>query len=295
VIPLFPAILLLLQAVISVHTELVAVPVIVTDGRGHHVSGLSQESFRVYEDGRPQPIALFRHGDVPVTLGLIVDRSQSMRPKSWALLIAVAALLRSSRPDDELFAVGFNDRVSFAPAAGQPFTNDASAITTALSAMPSEGRTALYDGVAEGLQHVQLGHAEKKILVVVSDGGDNASRETYAHVVELARESQAVIYAIGLMGTSPPQEDEDVGLLKRLCKDTGGGAYFPKSPGEIIMAATHLARDLREQYTLGFAPGARTDGPAYRRIEVKVSAAGQGRLHVRTRSGYVVAGGKGQR
>jgi VWFA-related protein len=218
-----------------------------------------------------------------------------MRPKSSALLIAVAALLRSSRPDDELFAVGFNDRVWFAPGAGQPFTSDASAITTALSAMRSEGRTALYDGVAEGLRHLQLGHAEKKILVVVSDGGDNASRETYAHVLELTRQSQAVIYAIGLMGTPPPQEDEDVVLIKRLCKDTGGAAYFPKSPGEIIVAATHLARDLREQYTLGFAPGARTDGPGYRRIEVKVSAAGQGRLHVRTRSGYVAAEGKGRR
>lgn len=289
---LLPAVFLLLQAVISVHTELVAVPVVVTDGRGHHVSGLSQDRFRVYEDGRPQPIALFHHGDVPVTLGLIVDRSQSMRPKSAALLIAVAALLRSSRRDDELFAIGFNDRVSLALASGQPFTNDAGAITTALSAMPSEGRTALYDGVAEGLRHLQLGQAQKKILIVVSDGGDNASRETYAHVLELARQSQAAIYAIGLMGTSPPQEDEDVGVIRKLCKDTGGAAYFPKSPGEIILAATHLARDLREQYTLGFAPGVRMDGPAYRRIEVKVSAPGQGRLHVRTRSGYVMAGNK---
>jgi Ca-activated chloride channel homolog len=103
---------------------------------------------------------------------------------------------------------------------------------------------------------------------------------------------EAVIYAIGLTGTSASNEDEDVGVIKKLCKDTGGAAYFPRSPGDIIAAATHLARDLREQYTLGFAPGARTDGPAFRRIEVKVSAAGQGRLHVRTRSGYVVGGDK---
>jgi Ca-activated chloride channel homolog len=292
VIPLLSAVLLLLQAVISVHTELVAVPVTVTDARGHHVSGLSQENFRVFENGRPQPIAAFHHGDAPVTLGLIIDRSQSMRTKTPALQAAVSALSQSSRPDDELFAVDFNDRVSFALPGGRPFTNDAKELEASLTAVDAAGQTALYDGVAEGLQHLQLGHGEKRALIVVSDGGDNASRRTPAEVLALARRSDVVIYAIGLLGTSPAEEEEDAGLIKRLCKDTGGVAYFPRSAREIIAASTHIARDFREQYTLGFVPGTHTDGRAFRRIEVRVSAAGQGRLHVRTRSGYVVPGDK---
>ena len=286
VIAVLPAVLLLLQAVISVHTELVAVPVVVTDARGQHISGLSQDSFRVYEDGRQQPIAVFHHGDGPVTLGLIVDRSQSMRPKSTALLSVVSALLKSSRPEDELFAVDFNDRVLLALPEGRSFTNDAKELEAALTAVRAEGRTALYDGVAEGLQHLDIGHGEKRALIVVSDGGDNASRRKYAEILALARRSDAVIYAIGLLGASPVEEEEDAGLLKRLCRDTGGVAYFPRTADEIVEVSMQVARDLREQYTLGFTPSARTDGRAFRKIEVRVTAAGQGRLRVRSRSGY---------
>jgi Ca-activated chloride channel family protein len=287
VIRLLPIVVLLLQAVISVRTELVAVPVTVTDARGHQVGGLRQENFRVFEDGRPQPIALFHHGDAPITLGLIVDHSQSIRPKRSQLVIAVSTLMRSSRPDDELFAVAFNERASFALPPDRPFTGEANELEAALIAVPVEGRTALYDGVAEGLQHLELGHVGKHALIVVSDGGDNASRRTYADVLALARRTDAVIYAIGLLGTAPAEEEEDAGLLKRLCKDTGGAAYFPRSPSEIVVMATDLARDLREQYTLGFVPGERTGGRAFRKIEVKVTAAGLARIHVRTRAGYV--------
>ena len=284
------AALLLLQAVISVHTELVAVPVVVTDSRGHHVSGLNQDNFQVFEDGRPQPIAVFHHGNGPVTLGLIVDRSQSMRPKSAVLQAVVLALLQSSRPEDELFAVDFNDRVVFALPAGRRFTSNAMELEAALSAVRAEGRTALYDGVAEGLRHLELGHGDKRALIVLSDGGDNASGRKYDEVLALARRSDAVIYAIGLLGSSPAEEEENAGVLKRLCRDTGGVAYFPRTADQIADVAAYIARDLREQYTLGFTPGTRTDGRAFRKIEVRVAAAGQGRLRVRTRSGYVSSG-----
>jgi VWFA-related protein len=287
---------LLLQSVISVRTELVAVPVTVTDARGHHVLGLGQENFRVYEDGRPQPITVFHHGEVPVTLGVIVDRSQSMRSKRAALMAAVSAVLESSGPDDELFGVDFNDDVSLALHGDRVFTNDASELAAALSAVRAEGRTALYDGVAEGLRHLELGHSQRNVLIVVSDGGDNASRQTYAQVVALARRSQAVIFAIGLLGTAPAAEDaaedEDAGLLTRLCKETGGTAYFPRSIEASAAVSHQIARDLRELYTLGFSPGPRTDGRTFRKIAVTVSAPGLGRLHVRTRAGYAVPGDK---
>jgi Ca-activated chloride channel family protein len=295
VLAFLPAVVLLLQAVISVHTELVVAPAVVTDARGHHVGGLTREDFRIFDNGRPQPISAFHHGGSSVTLGLIVDRSQSMRPKTQALLAAVTSLLRTSRADDELFAVDFNDEISLALAAGRRFTNDADELAAALSAVRAEGRTALYDAVAAGLEHLEAGRAERRALVLVSDGGDNGSRRKYAEVLALARRSDAVIYAIGLMGSSPTEEQEDAGLLQRLCKDTGGVAYFPKTDAEIAAASATVATDLREQYTLGFVPAEPTDGRAFRKIEVTVVTPGLGRLRVRTRSGYIAAGDAAER
>jgi len=286
--PVVGALLLLLQGVISVRTELVAVPVTVTDGRGRHVAGLTQDNFRVYDNGRLQPIAVFHHGDAPIALGVVVDRSQSMRPKAAALGTALSSLLEASGPDDELFGVNFNDDVSLA-LAREPFTPDAKELATALSAVRAAGRTALYDGVAEGLRHLALGRSQKRALIVISDGGDNASRRTYAQVLVLARRSDAVIYAIGLSRTGVAQEEEDVGLLKRLSRETGGIAYFPRSIEETAAVASQIARGLREQYTLGFSPGSSPDGEAFRKIRVTVSAAHRGRLHARTRAGYYAA------
>ncbi len=285
--------LLLAQLVMTARTELVAVPVTVTDSRGRHVTGLSQGDFHVFEDGRPQPIVVFSREDVPLTLGVVADSSQSMRSKTPALLAAVGAIARSARPDDEMFAVTFNDRVEFALPRGQRFTHDATQLESALAAVRADGETALYDGVTEGLRHLQRGQSGRHALVIVSDGGDNASRETYARVLALARQSDVVIYAIGLMGTSPGQEEENEGLLRRLCGDTGGVAYFPRTPGEILATSAQVARDLREQYTLGFTPSERTDGRTFRKIKVTVTVPGRERFHVRTRAGYLAGGGKG--
>ena len=288
VIPVFGALFLMLQGIISVRTELVVVPMVVTDGRGRHVAGLTQDNFRVYENGRLQSITVFHSGNAPVALGVIVDRSQSMRPKAAALGTALSSLLESSGPDDELFGVNFHDDASLA-LAREPFTHDAKALATALSAVRAAGRTALFEGVAEGLRHLELGRSPKRVLIVISDGGDNASRLTYAQVLVLARRSDAVIYAIGLSGTGVAQEEEDSGLLKRLSTETGGVAYFPRSIEETAAVASQIARDVREQYTLGFSPAASPNGEVFRKITVTVSAARRGRLHVRTRSGYIAA------
>jgi Ca-activated chloride channel family protein len=182
--------------------------------------------------------------------------------------------------------VDFNDRVSFELPDEHPFTSDPKAIEATLMTSRAEGQTALYDGVSAGLQQLRAGHGERRALIVISDGGDNASKRRYADVLALARQSDGVIYAIGLL-TASEQEDQDAEPLKRLCKDTGGVAYFTRTTEEISEVSAKVAAELREQYTLGFIPGARTVASAFRRIEVRVAAEGRGRLHARTRPGYL--------
>jgi len=156
-----------------------------------------------------------------------------------------------------------------------------------LEPFSARGRTALYDAVSEGLHHLQYGHPEKKALIIISDGGDNASHLKYSQVLAQARQSQALIYSIALVGSD--NEEENPGLLRRLCKDTGGIAYFPRAGESVTNVSTQIARDLREQYTLGYAPPNMKRADAFRKIEVKVGAPGRGRLHVRTREGYSLA------
>lgn len=270
------------QGTISVETALVVLPVRVTGSDGDFISGLTQEQFRVYENGRGQPITLFRQEDTAVTVGLVVDHSRSMAPKLPGISAAVSAFAQSSNPDDEMFVVDFSDKVSVELPGGKPFTSNPRELAQAVSAVSARGMTALYDAVAEGLNHLQLGRWDKKALIIVSDGGDNASGRKYADVLNLAHRSQAVIYAIVLIGAS---EEENPGILMRLCKDTGGLAFFPSGEQSVSDISKIIARDLREQYTLGFTPVKRT-GDAYRKIHVDVTAPGRSKLLVRTRAGY---------
>jgi Ca-activated chloride channel homolog len=272
------------QSAISVKTELVVLPVRVTDVHGDLVSGLSQDNFQVYEDGRPQKITVFQRGDTPVTVGLVVDHSRSMGPELPEVAAAVSAFAQSSNPQDEMFVVDFNDQVWFQLLDGKPFTNDPEELEKAVSAVTARGRTSLYDAVAEGLNHLRLGQWDKKALIIVSDGGDNASQHSYSQILALAQRSQTLIYSIGLLGAL--DQDENPDALKRLCKNTGGIAYFPGSEVHVRDISTQIARDLREQYTLGFVPEATGNSHAFRKIEVKVAAPGKGKLHVRSRPGY---------
>ncbi len=272
------------QAKISVTTEAVVLPVRVTDASGNCVRGLTQDDFRIYEDGKPQRIAFFQHADTPITAGLIVDHSGSMRSRLRQVAAAVYEFAQSSDTQDEMFVVNFSDDVWLQPLNGKPFTNDAHVLERAVTAVGAAGQTALYDAIVEGLHHLELGTLNKKALVIVSDGGDDASDHTYADVLGLARRSEAVIYAIGLVGDS--HEEENPGLLRRLAKNTGGIAFFPRSVDSVLDISKQIAADLREQYTLGYVPEGRAGDTSFRRIAVKVTAPGGGRWHVRTRLGY---------
>jgi Ca-activated chloride channel homolog len=275
------------QAKIAVTTNLVLLPVNVTDGRGTFVTGLKQQDFHVYEDRQLQELTVFEEGDTPVTVGLVVDHSRSMGPKLPDVVTAVSSFAHSSNPRDEMFVVDFNDDVLIELMKGKAFSNDPKELGEALTAVMARGRTALYDAVSEGLNHMQYGHLGKKALILISDGGDNASHLKYSQVLEQAKRSQTVIYAIGLVGAD--DKEENPGLLRRLCKDTGGIAYFPREGESVAKISTEIARDLREQYTLGYAPQDIRRADAFRKVEVKVSAQGHGSLRVRTRPGYSLA------
>jgi len=201
-----------------------------------------------------------------------------------AVAAAVSAFAQSSNSQDEMFVVDFNDQVWFQLLGGKPFSNDPAELEKAVSAVSARGRTALYDAVAEGINHLRFGHWDKKALVIVSDGGDNASQHTYSQILALAQRSQTLVYSIGLLGAL--DQDENPEALKRLCKNTGGLAYFPGSEANVNDISKQIARDLREQYTLGFAPEGSSNSHSFRKIEVKVAAAGRGKLHVRSRPGY---------
>ncbi len=275
-------------AKISVTTNLVVLPVSVTDSNGKFVSGLRRESFRVYEDGAPQDVSLFAEEDTPVTVGLIVDHSRSMGNKLLPVSEAVAQFANSSNPQDEMFVVDFSDSVSIESLDGKPFTNDQAKLQKALLAVSARGQTALYDAVAKGLKHLELGTREKKALVIVSDGGDNASRLKSADVLLLARQTHAVIYSIALTADNPAEE-ENPHVLQRLCKETGGIAFIAKQGQNISDIAKAIARDLREQYTLGYAPRQNLKTNVFRKIAVKVDAPHLRGIHVRTRAGYSTA------
>jgi Ca-activated chloride channel homolog len=273
---------------ISVDVALVVLPVTVTDRQGGFVSDLTEQDFTVYENGVPQHIQLFRNEDIPVTVGLVVDQSTSMRPKLAEVIAAARAFVRSSNPDDEMFVVNFNEKVSLGLPGDIRFTNSTVLLTNAITTKPAGGQTALYDAIAKALEELQTGSREKKVLVVVSDGGDNASAHSLAQVMKLAGQSSAVIYTIGVFDEEDP--DRNPGVLKRLAQATGGEAFLPKELAEVAPICERIARDIRHQYTIGYVPTKVARDGAYRAIRVTAREKGHGGLSVRTRTGYITGG-----
>jgi VWFA-related protein len=267
--------------------ELVVLPVVVTDKQGRYVGDLDREHFTVFDNGRRMPIDIFSNEDTPLTIGLIIDASGSMGPKIGEVISATIAFARSSNPQDELFAIRFNDDVRDV-VRDRPFllAGDLAALGSALGSMRSEGRTALYDALVAGLDHLALGTRARKALVVVSDGGDNASEATIERVLSRARESNAAIYTIGLFDDN--DIDKNPGVLKSLARTTGGERFLPRSPGELLQTCERIAREIRSGYTIGYTPPD-ADG-AYHRIHVNVLPSSSQKLNVRTRPGYFAAG-----
>ena len=270
----------------SASNDLVVVSATVVDKEGGFVEGLDLGRFAIFDDGKRQPIDLFSHEDTPVSVGVIIDNSASMGPKIGEVVAATLAFARSSHPEDELFTLSFNDRVQEAHEAlkNRAFlpASDVAALERAVSSLRPEGRTALYDAVMAGLDRLDEGSRSRKVLIVMSDGGDNASRATLDQVLERARRSGATVYTIGLF--EPGDPDANPGVLKALAQATGGERYLPRSAGPLLLACQQIARDIRSGYTIAFEPSKR-DG-RYHHIQVQVARADGRRLPVRTRPGY---------
>ena len=270
----------------GVSSELVVLPVVVKDKKGRYLSDLPREQFVVYDNARRMAIDLFTNEDTPVTVGMIVDSSGSMRSKLGEVIAAALAFAKSSNPDDELFAIRFNDDVREAVRDRRfLLASDLAELETALSTLVPQGRTSLYDALIAGLDHLNEGTRPRKALVVISDGGDNASRATLDQVLTRARRSNATIYTIGVYDAD--EVDKNRGALKSLAHATGGERFEPDSPGALLQVCTRIARELRSGYTLGYVPPDR-DG-LFHRVRVVVGPPAS-KFQIRTRPGYFAAG-----
>lgn len=270
----------------STRSELVVLHVMVKDRRGSYVTGLSADAFTIFDDGERQTIQFFGAQDAPVTVGLIVDSSGSMHAIRDRVAAAAAAFVETSNPQDEVFALAFNDVVRAALPPDAPFTNDPDVLRGALGAISAQGRTALHEAVWTGLDYLDKGAHHDKVLVVVSDGADNASGKTFEEILRKAQASNTVIYTVGL--TDPVERDANPRRLRQLAEASGGESFLPRDITEVADALQKIARDIRNTYTIGYAPtNAARDG-RLRRLRVVVTAPGGRDLRIRTRQGYVV-------
>jgi Ca-activated chloride channel homolog len=272
------------QLTIAVDVDLVVFNVTVTDRNGRPVSGLKAEDFLVSEDNRPQAISLFSAGDVPATVGLVIDNSGSMVDKRAEVVNAALTFVAASNPGDELFIVNLNERAFLGLPASIRFTNDVSQLRPALLPVAT-GLTALYDALALGLTHLNTGTRDRKALVVLSDGGDNASQRRLDDVLELARRSSATIYTIGVYDET--NRDRNPRVLRQIADISGGRAYFPRALTDLSQVWRDIAGGIRSQYTLGYqSTNAARDG-TFRKVTIAAKRDGGRALRVATRDGYL--------
>src|SRR6516225_4302007 len=260
---------------LSVETLEVQLPISVLDKEGRPVDGLTKEHFQIFEDKILQTIKTFKHEDIPLSLGLIIDNSGSMRNKRERVNSAALSFVRESNPDDETFIVNFDDSAYLE----QDFTGSIGDLVDALDNIDARGETALYDAIYLSADHLKEGKKDKKIILLITDGEDNVSKYKLEKVLDTLRQSKVTLYAIGLL-----EEDDDRGGLfhaspsKKARADlikfadiTGGQAFFPKNLDEVDDITKRIAHDIRNHYTITDTPtNSNLDG-TYREITVKIN------------------------
>jgi Ca-activated chloride channel family protein len=277
---------------LKVETVEVSLPVSVLDKDGHPVDGLKQDNFQVFEDKVQQTIKTFRHEDIPLSLGLVIDNSGSMRNKRERVNSAALAFVRESNPDDETFIVNFDDSAYLE----QDFTGSIGDLVDALDNIDARGETALYDAIYLSTDHVKAGKKDKKALLVITDGEDNVSKYGINKVMEALRQSKGVtLYAIGLLEEDdqrgglfkkPPSKKAKEDLIK-FAETTGGQAFFPKNLDEVEDLTKRIAHDIRNHYTITYTPtNANLDG-SWRQVTVKITTPkNMGKITWNAKPGY---------
>lgn len=253
----------------------------VVDETGRLVTSLDRTAFSIFQNGHPETISSFRREDVPVALGIVVDNSGSMRDKRGKVNQAVLNLVRASNAQDQVFVVNFGQT----PYLDQDFTSNVNLLQAALHQVSSRGSTALYDAVVASNTHLRAHPVlDKKVLLVITDGQDNMSRETLQDAMRKLQSSKgATLYAIGLTDQGMSKSGRDA--LKELASSTGGVAFFPQSLDEVDEITREIAHDIRSQYTITYNPGP-SIGTGYQTIRVEARGQGRARFTVRTRNGY---------
>ena len=278
--------------------ELVVMHVSVRDRGGRYITGLTRDAFTVIDDGKPQTLAMFAADEVPASVGFLIDNSNSMRPSRDGVIASAEAFAKHSHPQDEIFALTFNETVRHAWGPKVVAQTEPGAFARAMSdAIVARGMTAIYDGIAAGLSRLERAKRTRQVLIVVSDGGDNASQIKQEEMLRRVHESDATVYAVALVDPLV-RDGSNPQLLKRLARSTGGEFHAPRKVDDIAEAFQSIARDIRSAYTIAYTPTPSADGAADgRRRTVRVYARspdGRG-LSVRTRDGYFEKAGENRR
>ena len=279
---LFPVFAGCLLAQFRSDTHLVVLHASVADKKGKLLTNLERASFKVYENNQQQEIKLFRREDVPVSLGIIIDDSGSMMNKRARVEAAALAMVRESNPQDEVFIVNFNDDAYL----DVPFTNDIHKLEQGLARIDSRGGTAMRDAINMSLDYTRdKAQKDKKVLLIITDGNDNASTVSLERVVSRANQADTLVYSIGLFTEEEKHEATKAKrALNELTAATGGLAFYPKEVSEVQALAVEIAHDIRNQYTIAYSPANQSFDGSYRQIRVLCD--GPGKPTVRTRSGY---------
>jgi Ca-activated chloride channel family protein len=248
---------------LNVDVDLVELHVSVVDEKDRAVAGLQKENFRILEDRVNQPIAVFKHEDVPVSLGLVIDNSRSIEPRKRRLDAAALAFVQKSNPEDEAFIVHFD----FDARVAQRFTDDEKQLEAVLAGVKPFGQTALYDALIVAIDEMEKARYTKKAILLITDGLDNVSKHTLAEAIERIRQARVAVYPVGLLSAAEGERGETE--LLKIAEASGGKAYFPMNEDEARNMMERIARDLREQYTLAYAPDANRDG-AWHSVRVEI-------------------------
>jgi Ca-activated chloride channel homolog len=273
------------KQVLSARADLVVVHALVEDD-GDPIAGLTEKNFEVYEDNARQTLSLFGSQDEPVTAGLLIDNSSSMAPNRDRVITAGLHFARMSNPRDELFVLHFNDDVTFGLRSETAFTSHLVTLQQALLRMKGLGKTALFDAISSGLDHLRTATQQTRVLILVSDGGDNASRRTLREILDRVRRTDVMIFSVAVIDQYNP--DAKPGVLKELANATGGLVWRPRHVDDVHTAFDEIAKDIRSGYSLGYVSTNQQNG-AYRKIRVVARDARGRKLSVRARAGYIAS------